>query len=186
MDKSAFKALRVPIGILQGKVFPMGCRLPHVDILKPEKPKQQTGISRWVERFGPDQPMPTAATSTGEVFEHLPYLRRFFYRYGASKDIVVCRGCGTICLDFMMRAQHTRCYPVINKVLQSICDLGICVVCDQEIKATISEQYWKFKGLPLCSDACQGVWDCMSPLGYDTEKDALKTAGNLPKVWGTQ
>src|SRR6202034_4187904 len=108
--------LRVPISILHQQVYSTARRLPSVKRLEVKKPVvvvTNPYQGHWVNGTWVQPEIPysniggyhlrnlaeNVADPDEDLFERIPYLRRFFHRFGGHKNIVSCRNCGGVCED---------------------------------------------------------------------------------------
>ena len=179
----AYKALRVPISILQQKAYGAGHRLDLWEGLveAEEKPRSQwsgrvfTANSRSFEGmllegdFGHSDKI----TLMSNLFDKTPHLRQFFYLVDGLER-TMCRYCGEPAKDNKERSVHIGCYhPTrqINTLLRA--DL-ICVICNQPTNMT--EMICDYNSCPVCSESCLYTWDCMNPDAFEFQLKVLEEA----------
>lgn len=145
-----YKALRVPISLLQQKVYSTARRLPKLTRWTPPEEKKPTtaiiAIGSKYKAFGKPQES---------------YLRRFFFSVSEFGEDLVCRGCGRRTHNLMQRSDHVSCYPMINQVLARLLEIGKCAICERTIDKV--EAGTKFNAVPICSEACLHFWDGLNP-----------------------
>lgn len=175
-----YKALRVPIALLQQKVYPQGRRLAGFVPLVPEKPKIEIDHSRVISpgatgvHFVPriNAALAGHLKTDTSLFTRMPYLRRFFFRVG-NGEWLKCRGCGELAKTEAERAQHPECQKAVSKVLRKIMSDKSCVVCDKRITNPYETSGGTW-GIPICCDACLQMWDFFNPEAFRFELGAMQ------------
>lgn len=175
----AYKALRVPIALLQQKVYPTSQRLDfwegHLDEAKKEEVKSVSiilpaGFSSYSHptTVAGNVIVPTRAsfyqTKGDNLFDTVSYLRRFFV-YLQGGNSVSCRYCNKEADDAVKRGAHQSCMRIISEALRKLVINNVCLVCEEALKEGRDKS--EYNGLPVCSDKCLKVWDWTCPELFD-------------------
>lgn len=143
-----YKALRIPIPILQQRCYNTARRLP----------KQV--ISDWTP---PKVAVPVVKTGVSFFSMH-PFLRKHYYKIMTPMtptDQIVCRYClGAI--SFNLRHAHSTCSYSMDEVLRRLYSIGKCVICKLPTNFD-SRPPMRFDGAPVCSHECKAYWDTFNP-----------------------
>jgi hypothetical protein len=166
-----YKALRVPIAILQQKVYSTAQRLEPWEgiILAPEATKKAITIIRPLPMYGHGNygagALPSVyARLEASLFDFLPYQRRYF-TYLDGKEQVNCRYCGEIATTTVQRGMHGSCIQVMSRVLWELRETEKCIVCEEDLPG-LSERPDDIHSIPLCSENCRDSWDWINPDGF--------------------
>lgn len=169
----SYKALRVPVALLQQKVYSYGQRLPAwTGILLDDKGK--TVVSDASRVTSPSAALLVVARKVepdSNLFTNTPWLRRFFFLVD-DKERVTCRSCFEIATTGEERKKHTICYKPIARTLALMVKDGACAICEQNLDPVAVDK--DFNGVPVCSESCLFIWDRMPPDSFDFEMAAVK------------
>lgn len=156
-----FIPLRVPIALLHQKVYATSHRLPKWEAMELKKEEKKPDTELPVSAYNPFRLIELRSLN---LFERVPYLRKFFLLMGDEKEpeTVMCRACGEVCEDVTERTPHFRkCFSVVNKTITLLVKEGKCVICDAGITPGNVEAH--FYGAPVCSEQCMNIWDYFAP-----------------------
>lgn len=148
-----YKALTVPIAILQQKAFPRGHRLDKfVPLPNKEEVKKAKEESR-------------------KLFERQPNLRRWYYSNDGDEH-VSCRACEKKIEGPQARATHTGCYPIISDVIALYREEMLCCICEDPLP-NLHRAFAEFEGIPVCSPQCMDAWEWMTPMSWGDHLEAI-------------
>ena len=160
------QALRVPISILHGLVYPGGGRLAKLVPL--EKKKPTAPATRSID------------CDDDFLFKRTPYLRRYFITLN-QLDETECRACGGKSASPEGRRRHNECYGIVCRALAAFENGEKCIVCEEPI-ATTTRWRAEFQAVPVCSVDCLDLWDWYNPVHFQSVLDEVLKNENYRKI----
>lgn len=160
-----YRALRVPVALLQQKVFSTSHRLE-------EFKKLETPV---VRAFGPFDHGSQVARSMSipKAFWENSQLRRAFYSISNhDENALACRACNVQTHSLMERSDHAKCFGIIHATLQKMIEDGQCAVCTTRIEP---QSHWvNVYRIPICSDSCCRTWERWVPMAFRQAMEGIR------------
>lgn len=159
-----YRALRVPIALLQQSVYDRGRRLEKWKPLPPKVVTVTPYIYRDAGRVISRSTTGVAYDPINTLFVDMPYLRKHFYLTdGISK--LQCRYCGEAVISQADRYVHAQsCYVSNSKVIDRLMEMKECCICKGPLDRHTAIRDFDFT--PICSEDCLMCWDYCEPDSY--------------------